>query len=119
MVRDDAEIVGDEQDAHAVSRLQPSHQRQDLRLDRHVERGRRLVGDQQRRVARHRERDHHALAHAARELVRVLVQALRGGRDLHQLQHAQRLGAAPPRGPSPLCSRSDLGDLLADGEAPG
>src|SRR5207249_11487318 len=35
-----------------------------------------------------RSRDHHALAHAARELMRVLVQALRGGRDLDQVEYA-------------------------------
>ena len=50
-------------------------QLQDLGLDGHVERGRRLVGDQQVGVARERHRDHHALAHAARELVRVVVHA--------------------------------------------
>jgi hypothetical protein len=53
-------------------------ERQDLRLDGHVERGGRLVGDQQRRVAGQRHGDHHALAHAARQLVRVL--AWRGAR---------------------------------------
>jgi hypothetical protein len=52
--------------------------RPDLRLDRHVERGRRLVGDQQAGLAGQRHRDHHALAHAARELVRVVLQAALG-----------------------------------------
>ncbi len=45
-------------------------QRQDLRLDGDVERRRRLVGDQQLRLVGERHRDHHALAHAAGELVR-------------------------------------------------
>ena len=43
---------------------------EDLRLDRHVERGRGLVGDHQTRLEGERHRDHHALAHATGELVR-------------------------------------------------
>jgi hypothetical protein len=78
---DDAEVVGDEQDAHAQLGLQPAHQLEDLRLDRHVERGGRLVGDQQVGLAGQRHRDHHALAHAARQLVRVVVDAALGRRD--------------------------------------
>ena len=41
-----------------------------LRLHRDVERGGRLVGDQDLRLAEQRHGDHHALPHAARELVR-------------------------------------------------
>ena len=48
---DHAEIVGDQQHRHADLLLQLAHQLENLRLDRHVERGRRLVGDQQLRVA--------------------------------------------------------------------
>ncbi len=51
-----------------------------------------------RRVAGHRERDHHALAHAARQLVRILVDPLRGGRDLDQFEHPLRMGVAQPCG---------------------
>ena len=60
----------------AVSRLgdERAQQVEDLRLDRHVERRRRLVGDQELRLARERHRDHRALAHAARELVRVVLE---------------------------------------------
>ena len=90
-----------------VSACSLPHQREDLRLDRHVERRGRLVGDQQRRLAGHRQRDHHALAHAARELVRILAQALRRGRNLHQLEHAQRLRSRAAARSRPLCSRSD------------
>ena len=43
----DAEVVGDEQHRHAEPRLRVLEQLQDLRLHRHVERGGRLVGDQQ------------------------------------------------------------------------
>ena len=69
---------------------------QDLGLDRHVERGGRLVGDQQVGVPRERHRDHHALAHAAGELVRVVVEPggrRAGCRPVEQLDRAlARLG---------------------------
>ena len=84
-----------------VSALQLAHQVEDLRLDGDVERGGRLVGDQQCRFAEQRHRDHHALAHAARELVRVLVEALLGGRDAHALQHLDRGARAASRLPIP------------------
>ena len=55
--------------------LQLQHQVQDLRLDRDVERRGRLVGDEQRRVQHERHGDHHALALAAGQLVRILRHA--------------------------------------------
>ena len=70
-LRDHAEVVGDQDQPHAELLLQLEHQRQDLRLDRDIERGGRFVRDQQRRPAGQRHRDHRALAHAARELVRI------------------------------------------------
>ena len=48
---------------------------------RDVERGRRLVGDDQRRLEQQRHRDHDPLAHPARELVGVVVEALLGVGD--------------------------------------
>jgi hypothetical protein len=50
-------------------------QLQNLRLDRHVERRRGLVGDEELRLTGERHGDHDALAHAAGELVRVIVDA--------------------------------------------
>src|SRR3546814_8399043 len=47
----------------------------------HVECGGRLVGDDQLRLGGQRERDHHTLAHAAGELVRIMVDALFRRRD--------------------------------------
>ena len=70
----DAEIMGDEQHRHAEPRLRVLEQLQDLRLHRHVERGGRLVGDQQVRLVRQRHGDHHALALAAGELMRITLQ---------------------------------------------
>ncbi len=90
---DDAQVVRDQDDRRASLLLQALHQVEDLGLDRHVQRGRRLVGDQQARLAGQRHRDHRALAHAARELVRVLVEALLRRRNAHLRQHRQRARA--------------------------
>ena len=80
----DAEIVGDEQHRHAEPRLRVLQQLQDLRLHRDVERGRRLVGDQQIRLVGERHGDHHALALAAGKLVRIAAEPARriGNADL-------------------------------------
>ena len=88
-------------------------QRQDLRLDRHVERGRRLVGEQHLRLAGQRDRDHHPLPQTTGQLVRIVPQTLLRTRQPDQLQHLERplerllLGG--------LAVQADrLGDLLAD-----
>ena len=78
--RDDAEIVRDQHQRHAELALQLGQQVQDLRLDGHVERGGRLVGDDQLGPAHQRHGDHHALAQAAGELVRILAAAGCAGR---------------------------------------
>ena len=49
---DDAEVVGDEDQAHAGLALEVGEQVHDLRLHGDVERGGRLVGDEDRRVER-------------------------------------------------------------------
>ena len=67
------EVVGDQDQRQAELLAQALQQLQDLRLHDDVERRRRLVGDDQRRAAGEREGDHHPLALAARELVRVTV----------------------------------------------
>ena len=63
--RDDAEIVGDENGGHAHFGLEAPHQIEDLGLHGDVERGRRLVGDEQRGPAGEGDGDDDALAHAA------------------------------------------------------
>ena len=68
------------------SLLQVLQQVDDLRLDRHVERGDRLVGHQQLGAQGERPGDADALALAAGELVRVAVVVLRvEADDLEQL----------------------------------
>ena len=49
---DDAEVVRDEEDRTSRAPAAGRAELQDLRLDRHVERGRRLVGDEQLRAGR-------------------------------------------------------------------
>ena len=63
-----------------------------LRLDRHVERGRRLVGDEQARLARDGDGAGHALADAAAHLVRVGVHAPLGIADPHLAQQLDARG---------------------------
>ena len=67
------EVVRDEQHRQAEPVLQVEQQVDDLRLHRHVERGHRLVGDDQARVERQRAGDADALALAAAERVREAV----------------------------------------------
>src|SRR6185437_59535 len=78
---DDADVVGDQHDSRAMVAAELLDEGDDLRLDRHVERRGRLVGDDELRIAAQRQRDDDALAHAAREVVGVVVEALGRGRD--------------------------------------
>jgi hypothetical protein len=74
-----AEIVRDDHDRHPQLALME-------RLHGHIQRGRRLVGDQQLGLVRERHRDHHALAHPPGELVRKLIDAPRGIGNPHEPQ---------------------------------
>ena len=69
-VLDHGQIVRDEQIGEAEVLLQVDQQVDHLRLHRHVERGHRLVADDQLRLQGERACDDEALALAARELVR-------------------------------------------------
>jgi hypothetical protein len=113
VLRHHAEVVRDEHDAHVARRLQLAQQFQDLRLDGDVKRRGRLVGEQHPRAARERHRDHHALAHAAGELVRVHGQPLLGLLDadvLHRL-HGDGTRLADP---DLLVEQDRLEQLVAD-----
>ena len=68
---DHSEIVADEDHGQAALATQLLEQLEDLRLDRDVERRGRLVEDQQIRLGGEDAGDQGALAHAARQFVRV------------------------------------------------
>ena len=91
---DDAEVVGDQQDRRARAVLDALEHVEHLRLDRDVERGRRLVGDEQVGIVRDRHRDHRPLAHAARVLVRILVGAAARRGDADEVEQLDRRGRA-------------------------
>ena len=92
---DEGEVVGDEEHGQALLFAQLVEELDDLGLDRHVEGGGRLVGDEQARLAAQRHGDHDPLAHAARELVGVGAEPLGGVGDVHALQQGRR--PAPER----------------------
>ncbi len=82
---DHRQVVADEQVGHAETVLQVLHQVQHLGLHRHVERADRLVGDDQLRPRDQRARDRDALALAAAEFMRVLVEV--AAAQAHRVQH--------------------------------
>ncbi len=92
---DDAEVVRDEDDGHAAVVAELAEDFEDLGLDRDVEGGGRLVGDQQLRVAGEGHRDHHALLLAAGHLMRVGVDALLGLGDADFAEQVDRLSGGP------------------------
>ena len=104
--------MADHQDRRAPLGAQIAHQLDDFRLHGHVERGGRLVGDQEVRTACERDGDHHALTHAAGQLVRVIVHAplRRGDADARQRLDRELVGFPPALA---LVQHEHLGDLPA------
>ena len=107
VARDHAEVVGDQDDRHTQPFAQVVDQLEDLLLDRDVERGGRLVGDEQLGLAGQRHRDHDALPHARRRAgAGTSSDALAGLRHADPGEHLDRpvgrLGAAD----RPRCSRT-------------
>ena len=112
------EIVADQQHRHARSRALSSASRSRiLRLHRDVERGGRLVGDQQLRAAGERHGDHHPLPLAARQ--READRRGRAARDRAAARaSSSRTASAPGRGPRQAAMQAQrLGDLSADADA--
>ena len=64
-------VVGDKDYPHRHLLLQDGDKLQNLRLNGDIQRRGRLVGNQHRRPTGERHGDHHPLAHAAGELVRI------------------------------------------------
>ena len=90
---DDAEVVGDEEHAHALGLLHLGEEVEDAGLDGDVERGGGLVGDQDVGAVGERHGDHHPLALAAGELVRVGGEALLGVADADAGEEVEDAGA--------------------------
>ena len=117
-LRNHAEIVGDEQDRHAELGHQRLHEVEDLGLDGHIERGGRLVRNEEPRAGRERHRDHRPLAHSAGELEGVLIEATARVGDPHSFQHLHRVVAGGA--PGQIGVQIQLLDHLAsDGDAGG
>jgi hypothetical protein len=108
-----ADIMRDKDYRHAELALQLTQQQQDLDLYRHIERGGRFVSEQHARIAGQCQRDHRALAHATRHLMRVRVQPAAGGWDLHPFQQLEG-PLLRQRAPDAFVANNGLGDLLAD-----
>src|SRR5438067_1801389 len=98
---DHAHVVRDQHHRGAALGGEPLEKGDDLRLDRDVERRGGFVGDQEARLRRERERDHHALAHTAGELVRIVVVARLRARNADLAEQSQgalaRGGLAHPQ----------------------
>jgi hypothetical protein len=99
--RHQAEIVGNEQQAHAPIPHRLVEHREEPEPHRGVERRGRLVGDQKIGPGDQHHGDHRPLAHAARKLVRIGVVDPLGIVDVHRIQHLDRprarLGLRPTR----------------------
>ena len=109
-----AEVVRDEQVGEAVLALQVAQQPEHLACDRHVERGRRLVADDQARPRRDRARDRDALLLAARELLRVALGELRAS----PTAVSRRTPSARRRGARAAAGRSRAARRRCRGRAP-
>ncbi len=110
---DDAHVVGDQEDAHVELLAQRVDNVEDLGLDRHVQRRRGLVGDQQFGPADQAHRDDDALSQAAREFERVLVEPLGRARHLDHLEDLEGAGPGLLLGGA-LVDLEALADLAAD-----
>ena len=106
----DTEIMGDKKDCGALATLEIADEFKDLRLCRHIERGCRLIRDQNLGVERKRHGNHGALALPSGEFMRIGAGTTRWQSHLgEQLRDA---GIDVRRG---LVQSDGLGELLADG----
>ncbi len=112
---DDAEIVRDQQTGKPHLLAQIGDEREHLRLHRDIERGGGLVRDQELRLAGDGRGNHHALALAARHLVRIAIHRVIRRRDADEIEQLD--GAfARGRAAEAAMDHERLHDLIAAGE---
>ena len=114
-LRDDAQVVGHEDQGHARLALDVLEEVEVLRLDGDVEVRRGLVGDDEARPAGQRDRADDALAHAAAHLVGIVAHPPLGRGDAdgpEEVPHALPQRAAPEL----LVEERGLRHLPEDGE---
>jgi hypothetical protein len=110
---DHAHVVRHQHHRGLVLAAQRLDEADDLRLDRYIQRGGGLVGDHELRLGGQRQRDHHALPHAAGKLVRIVVDAPVGRGNASGCQQIDR--ALARRRLRHVQVRGDrLDELLAD-----
>ena len=115
VARHHAEIMRDHDQRDIQLARQVLHQFEDLRLDGDVERGGRLVGDDQLGIAGEPDRDHDALAHAAGELMRILLEPARRIGNADQAEQFDGARARLVRVHAEMDGER-LGDLQSDGQ---
>ena len=108
------EVVGDVDDRNAALLLDAADQLQNLGLDGDIQRGGRLIADEQVGVAGKGDGDDHTLPHTAGQLVGVVLHPLFGVGDADLLQQLQRLFVGFGLGHLEVPEHS-FHDLLADG----
>src|SRR5262249_7235301 len=112
---DDPEVMTDDDETHLVFGDEALQKREDLSLDRYIERCRRLVGDQEIGLAGDRDRNHRALLHASTELMGEQAHLFGSSWDLDLLE---KLDCALSGGGAPEATMNvkHLGDLIADAD---
>ena len=111
-MRHDGQVVRHEQQREPEVAAERVEQLEDLRLHHHVERRRRLVGDEDARIARERHRDRGALAHPPGELVWEAIAPVRRNPDRYEQLPRPHPRVASGGAPVQL---ERLNDLRADG----
>ncbi len=112
-MRNDCEIVRDEK--HRQSKFMPQviQQIENLLLYGHIERSGRLIRDQQLWTINNGHRNHHALPHSSRKLMRIAPCPLFGLRDGH-IAHAFNRSSPGFGFRDAVMSEDSLGNLPAD-----
>lgn len=111
---DDSHIVGDQNDGALEFLPKLVQEREDLRLDRDVEGGRRLVRDEELRTGAKGHRDQDPLPHAAGQLMGILAKALLRGGDADLFQDVERSLPDLCSRPKRCISPKDLRELSSN-----